>query len=412
VKRAALLVAALLFAVAAGTGIASTVTLTPSGGGVFVLEGQAFQDVSGLDIALSYDTAVLRDPHIAQGSLINGALMMSNTAEPGIIRIAAVRQGPVQGSGMIARITFAATGQGGNGAVSGLNVSAVSSAGNKSQLSAIIGASSQDQGHTSQTSPSTAAAAPPPTVVSVPAVPLINLPVQPVQKDREEREVPPSQEVADAAGNRTGAGEDPAAGDGDGGRRQPAGPAVREQQRTVLTQKSVLDLFRDFPGPWNVETAIKLFQQAEMLGYRQSPQVAISDGAAAATLTIIVAAGGKDRPEITMEKGTILSLVKDRESTNTWLVKVRPEKDAIEASLRVDDGVAVRSIPLTVSPRVKIDLDGSGTVTEKDFLLYFQSKGNEDGSAGRRNYRVDYIFAANYLAAAGQVTIPQKITAR
>jgi hypothetical protein len=411
-KRAALLVAVLLLAVPAATGIASTVTLTPSGGGVFVLEGQAFQDVSGLDIALSYDTAVLRDPHIDQGSLINGALMMSNTADPGVIRIAAVRQGPVQGSGTIARITFAATGQGGDGAVSGLNVSAVSSAGNKSQLSAIIGASSHDQGPPSQTTPSIAAAAPPPTVAFVPAVPLISPLVQPVQKDKEERAVPPSQEAADTAGNTAGAVEDPAAGDGDEGRRQPAGPAVREQQRMVLTQKSVLDLFRDFPGPWNVQTAIKLFQQEEMLGYRQFPQVAFSDGAATATLTIIVAAGVKDRPELTMEKGTILSVVKDRESTNAWIVKVRPEKNAIEASLRVDDGVTVRSIPLTVSPRMKVDLDGSGTVTEKDFLLYFSSRGNEGGSAGARNYRIDYIFAANYLAAAGQVMVPQKITAR
>jgi len=414
-KRAALLAAAFLLAVPAGSALASTVTLTPSGGGVFVLEGQAFQDVSGLDIALSYDSAVLRDPHIDQGSLINGALMMSNTADPGIIRIAAVRQGPVQGSGTIARITFVATGQGGGGGVSGLNVSAVSTAGNKSQLSTFIGASPQDQGHPAQTTPSTAAAAPPPTVAFVPAVPLISLPVQPVkpvQKEKEERAVAPSQETADTAGTITGADEVPAAGDGDGGRRQPAGPTVSEQQRTVLTQKSVLDLFRDFPGPWSVQTTINLFQQDEMLGYRQFPQVAFSDGAAAATLTIIVAAGVKERPKLTMEKGTILSVVKDRESTNAWIVKVRPEKDAIEASLRVDDGVSVRSIPLTVSPRVKVDLDGSGTVTEKDFLLYFQSKGTEGGNAGIRNYRVDYIFAANYLAAAGQASVHQKMTAR
>jgi hypothetical protein len=241
---------------------------------------------------------------------------------------------------------------------------------------------------------------------------LVSPQVQPVQKDKEDRAVAPSQETADTAGTTAGAGDVPAAGDGGGGRRQPAGPTVSEQQSTVLTQKSVLDLFRDFPGPWNVQTTLKLFQQDEMLGYRQFPQVAFSDGAATATLTIIVAAGVKYRPEITMEKGTILSVVKDRESTNAWIVKVRPDKDAIEASLRVDDGVALRSIPLTVSPRVKVDLDGSGTVTEKDFLLYFQSKGSEGGSAGRRNYRVDYIFAANYLAAAGQALVPQKITAR
>jgi hypothetical protein len=408
-KRAALLVVALLLAVPAGPGLALTVTLMPSGGGVFVLEGQAFQDVSGLDIALSYDPAVLRDPHIDQGSLINGALMMSNTDDPGIIRIAAVRQGPVQGSGTIARITFSATGQGGDGAISGLNVSAVSSAGNKSQLPTFIGAISQDQGPALQTTPSTAAVAPSLTVAFVPAVPLVSLPVQ---KDKEEHAIAPSQEAADTAGNATGAGEKPAAGEGDGGRQQSAGSTAREPQRTVLTQKSVLDLFRDFPGPWNVQTTIKLFQQEEMLGYRQIPQVAFSDGATTATLTIIVAAGVQDRPEVMMENGTILSVVKDRESTNAWVVKVRSEKDAVEASLRVDDGVTVRSIPLTVSPRINVDLDGSGTITEKDFLLYFQSRGNEGGNAGGRNYRADYIFAANYMAAAGQATVHQKMTAR
>ena len=247
-KRAALLAAALLFAVPAGTGLASTVTLTPSGGGVFVLEGQAFQDVSGLDIALSYDTAVLRDPHIDQGSLINGALMMSNTADPGIIRIAAVRQGPVQGSGTIARITFAATGQGGDGGVSGLNVSAVSTAGNKSQLSTFIGASPQEQGHPAQTTPSTAAAAPPPTVAFVPAVPLIFLPVQPVQKDKEERAVAPSQETADTAGTTAGAGEVPAAGDGDGGRRLPAGPTIQRAAAHGADPEERVGSFSGFSG--------------------------------------------------------------------------------------------------------------------------------------------------------------------
>jgi hypothetical protein len=409
-KRVALLVAALLLAVPAGFGRASTVTLTPLGGGVYVLEGQKFQDVSGLDIVLSYDPAVLRGPHVGQGNLISGALMMSNTDNTGIIRIAAVRQGPVQGSGTIARITFDAdAGQGGNGAISGLNVSAISSAGNKNKLSTFIGTSSQDQGASSQTMPSTAVATPPTAVVFVPAVSLVSLPGQ---KDKEERTNTPPQEAADTTGQVPGARREPAAIEGGGERQQSAGSTAHEQQRTVLSQKSVLDLFRDFPGPWNVQTTIKLFQQDEMLGYRQLPQVAFSDGATTATLTVVVAAGVKDGPEVTMENGTVLSVVKDRGSTNAWILKVRPKKDAVEASIRVDDGVTVRLIPLTVSPRIIVDLDRSGTVNEKDFLLYFQGKKKEGGNAGRRNYRVDYIFAANYLVAARQTEAHHKMIAR
>src|SRR5512139_74520 len=207
-KRAAFLVAALLFALSAGPGLASTVTLTPSGGGVFVLEGQALQDVSALDIALSYDPAVLRGPHIDQGGLLSGALMMSNTDNPGIIRIAAVRQGSVQGSGTIARITFdSAAGQGGGGAISGLNVTAVSPAGNKSQLSTFIGAASQDPIAPSQTTSSTAAAAPPANVAFVPMVPLI---APAVQKDVEERKNAPAQEGSVTTAPVPGAGDVPA----------------------------------------------------------------------------------------------------------------------------------------------------------------------------------------------------------
>jgi len=222
--------------------------------------------------------------------------------------------------------------------------------------------------------------------------------------------VTPAQVATDITGNGGGGGEIPAAENGD--RQQHAAQPVHEQQRRVLIQKSVLDRFRDFHGPWIVPNAIKLFQQDEMLGCRQVPQVVFSDGATTAMLTIIVSAGADDRPVLTMENGMVLSVIKDRESTNAWIVKVRPDKDAVEASLRVDDGVSVRSIPLTVSPRMNVDLDGSGTVTEKDFVLYFYRKGPDARFAEGRNYRVDYIFAANYLAAAGQPTVQQTMTAR
>jgi hypothetical protein len=53
-----------------------------------------------------------------------------------------------------------------------------------------------------------------------------------------------------------------------------------------------------------------------------------------------------------------------------------------------------------------------GSVNEKDFLLYFQGTEDKGGNAGRRNYRADYIFAANYLAAVGRTKAYQRMTAR
>ena len=389
--------------------LASVITLSPTGGGVYFLEAQELKDVSGLEITLTYDASALHAPRIIQGSLISGALMMTNTGSPGAIRIAAVRQGPVQGSGLIATITFDVTGERGDGKdISGLKVSAVSSTGQSQVLTAVIGTSSttpqdRDDGAATQTTAETTAAVmPAERVVIAPLIPAVLPAVVPSRKDEEEHPTAASREGSADVEARDGEREQETGSERTVQREQDGVHREAKKTRRVLTQQSVLERFREFRGPWTVQETIKLFQQDPLLGCRQQPEVVLADGRATVLLTVLVAPDGVGEPEFTLHGGALLSAVKDQEKTNTWVVLVRPQKNISYAYLRVDDGVVVREIPLTVAPRANADLDGSGTVTERDFQLHLRKRNGRGGGSRRDDFLEDYRFAANYLAAVGQ----------
>jgi hypothetical protein len=87
----------------------ASVTIIPSGGGEYVINGENMDGVEGIELIISYDTSTLSSSTVAQGGLISGASMISNTATPGIIKIALVLEYPkvLSGSGQIATFSFA-----------------------------------------------------------------------------------------------------------------------------------------------------------------------------------------------------------------------------------------------------------------------------------------------------------------
>ncbi len=62
-------------------------------------------------------------------------------------------------------------------------------------------------------------------------------------------------------------------------------------------------------------------------------------------------------------------------------------------------------IPLTVSPKARVDLIQTDKVSEADFALFLKERGAAGAPKfdlngdGKRDYLDDYIFTANYLAA-------------
>jgi hypothetical protein len=77
------------------------------------------ENVAAMDITITYDAASLSNPRVQQGGLISGALTAVNLNVPGTVRMAIIRTTPIQGSGIIATLTFDRTG-GSGGKITGL----------------------------------------------------------------------------------------------------------------------------------------------------------------------------------------------------------------------------------------------------------------------------------------------------
>jgi hypothetical protein len=88
----------------------STLTISSTGDGIFLLRGIGIKDAAALEIIVSYDTATLANPRVAEGPLISGAMTAVNQKVPGMVRMVIVRLTPVKGNGLIATLTFDRTG--------------------------------------------------------------------------------------------------------------------------------------------------------------------------------------------------------------------------------------------------------------------------------------------------------------
>jgi len=84
----------------------STVTISSGGDGVFMLEGIDIENAGALDINIQYDTSTLAGPQVVQGPLISGAMTAINQNNPGTVHMDVIRLTPINGSGVIAALTF------------------------------------------------------------------------------------------------------------------------------------------------------------------------------------------------------------------------------------------------------------------------------------------------------------------
>src|SRR5512144_3442014 len=89
---------------------AATLVISPAGDGVFVIQGTGIENAGAMDFTVLYDTSSLANPRVVQGGLISGALMVVNDKTPGAVRLGIIRTTPIQGSGVIATMTFDRTG--------------------------------------------------------------------------------------------------------------------------------------------------------------------------------------------------------------------------------------------------------------------------------------------------------------
>ena len=407
-KICAAMVLTMAFLVLAGIPIAyaSMLTVTSQGGGLFLLQGTGLENVAAMDITLQYDDGALGNPRFEQGGLISGAMMAVNSNVPGVVRIAVIRITPITGGGTIAFLTFDRIGIGSN-TITGLTVKLTDINGRllHAQTQVVkpqetVASTSQQPASQGTESKNAAAKAPPVTQVVTPVIaPGIVIKTPESGTSQQDKQPVTTGEAGQPA-------QEPSIAKAyDSARKGPetsTDPPIRE--KAVYTQKSVLDLFKDYSGPRTPKALLALFEQEPMIGCRQEPSLVLSDGIALAKVAFLAPAEQKSSPDVALIGASLVSLERDRENSNTWIATVRPHRNVIEAKIIMPLKDIAMVIPLTVAPKVNISLKTTGKVTEEDFNLYLKdsgrkrSQGRDLNGDGRTDYLDDYIFTANYLA--------------
>jgi len=91
----------------------ATITILPASPGEFIIQGNNVDDIAGFDVTINYDNAMLSAPTVTKLTDNPGAMMASNTATPGTIRLVMISTKPFSGTARLASASFASVkGQG------------------------------------------------------------------------------------------------------------------------------------------------------------------------------------------------------------------------------------------------------------------------------------------------------------
>ncbi len=391
----------------------SAIAVSPSSDGNFVLQGVGIENAAALEIILQYDSTSLSNPRVVQGGLIAGALMAVNPNVPGILRIAIIRTTPITGNGAIALLSFDRKGSS-VGNILSMNVRLADIAGgplpalvrivNSPDPTPTTSTSSQNQG----TGPITGAQADAggsSTPATIPSVIMVtgsrersddDNSVSDASRARKEVAQPVIPEIDQEQGMQAKTADKTPT-------RKDLSSETREAGQKIYTHKSVLDHFREFNGDRTPASFIALFKRDSLIGFRQYPPVALSDGKTMVRVTFISTPGNKIPADVAVMGARLVSMTTDPDNTNTWIVELSPEKGTLKASVAVSQEGMKMVFPLTIAPKVGVDLIKSGEATEADFKLFLKKRDMGNASHydlngdGKRDYLDDYIFTANYL---------------
>lgn len=379
---------------------ASMLEVSASGDGVFVIQGTGIEGAGAMDITVLYDTSSLANPRVVQGGLISGALMAVNDKSPGAVRLGIIRTSPIQGSGIIATLTFDRKGNSAGkilslavnkfANVNGQPIPVTARISNPPGTPADTSGSSQPQ-DTGQAAASggsaSGGAAPAPVSPGV-----VLLPGGGVAPEAKKDQATAAPQPETPAADTTAAVKESSAGS------KGITASLEPQKKRVQQFTSVLERFRKNDKKRTAKAFLSFFDHVEANGFRQEPPVALSDGKATVKVYFVVSASGNAAPDFALRGAKLISLKKDADSSNTWVIEARPEKGEYEASLTVSQGDLMLEYPLTLAP--KIDLkNGSKPVTDEYFSKYLSGPRRDVNGDGKKDFLDDYIYTANFIAA-------------
>jgi hypothetical protein len=390
----------------------STILAAPGGDGVFLLQGVGVEDAAALEITVQYDTATLANPRVVEGPFITGSMTAINPNIPGAVRIVAIRLTPIRGSGLIATMTFDLRGSS-PGKIISLTAKLANLQGTNlpvlAQISAPVDTPKKDpvlpQSQESTPAVTTVSSQPiaPPTAPTI----IIAGPSEKLVEAKGAPDIPPSVAADDRSVTKEPVREpreeptlmarktENAAGD--------AAARAKIATREIYLQKSVLDRFREYKGERTADAFVSLFNEENVIGFRQDPPVALSDGKTAVVVTFISPPGNLTSSEVAVMGAQLLSLSRDPDNTNTWNATLLPKKGEYQASIAVLQGQLRLVHPLTIAPKINVQFSQTGQTTTSDLNRYLAEKkiqkpsGSDLNHDGKWDYLDDYILTANYL---------------
>lgn len=358
----------------------ATLTIVAAGDGVFLLQGRGVADTGAMDITITYDGAALANPHVVPGDLISGALTAVNAGLAGSVRIGIIRTAPMHGDGVIAILSFDRKGEVAGG-IQGLTASLSNLAGQTLPVQLRVEAPGTSPGLSTPSTGEEEKSETTPGTVSGVVTGLA------AQEEAVGKEIMAGEKVEEVTAAEVAPLEEPV--------RDKVEPP---QESMVLV--SVLDRFRDYRGERSAPAFIALFEQSGLGGFSQTPSPLLTDGKSVLAVDFVAAAGDLHVAEMTATGGRLLSLQPAADDPHSWVAQLRPERGVSQASLTVPLQTFKIVFPLVVAPRLNIDLDKSGMVTPADFALFLKKRSAFDlNGDGKRDYRDDYLFTANYLVA-------------
>jgi len=402
-----MLILALLVCSAHPVFAAGVVSITPSGNGIYTVNGSGFSGVNGADLVITYDRATLSNPKVTQGSLMSGALLAANTNVSGSIKLALVHPSGVSGTGPIATISFTLRPGSSPGRVQLASVKLIDASGRDlgAQAQNDPSPTTQGPGQTTnqptdqpaeQSTGQTTGTGGGTTPVWMGGVAMPSEGGTPPEKVKEQETAPPPEPelISEKATAPAPESEAP---------REKSEPSPsKEAEKKFAPIKSVLEQFRLFQGEKSPKTLMALFGNTTE-GIRQEPPVALSDGGTRVKVIIERPSSGKAAPNFALKGAKLESL--GMEGDAAWVVEILPNKGVFEATVTMLRSGTMTEIPLTVAPPLPAGGkpgEGSG-LTEADFNQFLKERGTDkaprfdQNGDGKRDYIDDYIFTANFI---------------
>lgn len=400
-QRPLILLVLALCATIPGLASGASLRVVPSGPTQLILKGEGFSNVAAGEINLRWKHSVPGSLSVTQGTLIPGAMFVTNTNSSQLVRIAFVSASGYDGSGSLATLSLSGSGAG-LPEVDSMRVELRSPEGQVMPVQVYLPA------------PRIETAAPEPAPAPTPAAP-----EAPVFTS------PEAVEVAVAKGQiRYGLGASgggmlisqrdlDSAAEASPPLPEPAEPvieavsaasamqgeaaAVPEPEEAapveavVTSVPSVLSRFLESRVKRTPASLQALYSQDRPEWIRQLPEIAQSDGVSRVRV-VLDPGSGNDQANLMIAGARLIS--SEVTAKGELVMDLLPTTGIWEVTLHILLPGRLIEFPLTVVPPLRIGMSPRPEVTEKDFLAYLQRQ-----SADQRQELADFIFTGNYLRA-------------